>query len=52
MGRALRLDVGGLVYHVLNRASARVTLFDGPGDYQQFEQVLAEAQPSENVELI
>ena len=48
----MRLDVGGPVYHVLNRASARASLFDGPADDQQFEQVLAAAQPSENVELI
>jgi putative transposase len=44
MGRPLRVDVGGYVYHALNRASARATLFEQPADYQQFEQVLAEAR--------
>ena len=43
MGRPRRVDVGGLVYHALNRASARATLFDGPADYRQFEEVLGEA---------
>jgi len=32
MGRPLRAASGDLVYHVLNRANARRTLFDG-GDY-------------------
>jgi putative transposase len=43
MGRPKRVDVGGYVYHVLNRAGTGVTMFDGPADYQQFEEVLAEA---------
>jgi len=43
MGRPKRVDVGGYVYHVLNRAGAGATMFDGPADYQQFEEVLAEA---------
>jgi len=43
MGRPRRVDVGGLVYHALNRASVRATLFDGPADYRQFEEVLGEA---------
>lgn len=44
MGRALRITTGGLVYHVLNRANRRATLFDGPDDYAAFLQTLAEAQ--------
>jgi putative transposase len=44
MGRPLRVDVGGYVYHALNRASARAPLFEQPADYQQFEQVLADAR--------
>ncbi|MGH6896967.1 MAG: transposase [Geminicoccaceae bacterium] len=44
MGRPLRVDVGGYVYHALNRASARATMFESPIDYRQFEQVLQEAQ--------
>ena len=43
MGRPLRAASGDLVYHVLNRANARRTLFDGDGDYIAFERVLAQA---------
>lgn len=43
MGRALRMAVGGVVYHVLNRANGRLTLFASDGDYAAFEQVLGEA---------
>jgi putative transposase len=32
-----------MVYHVLNRANARMQIFDGRGDYELFERVLAEA---------
>ena len=44
MSRPSRVDVGGYVYHTLNRASAWVALFEKEDDYQQFEQVLYEAQ--------
>ncbi|HEY1602941.1 MAG TPA: transposase [Pirellulales bacterium] len=43
MGRAHRAAEGGYVYHVLNRANARMTIFNDAGDYQAFEQVLIEA---------
>lgn len=46
MGRALRTDVGDHIYHVLNRANARLPLFEQKKDYQLFEAVLAEAQRS------
>jgi putative transposase len=35
--------MGGLVYHVLNRAAGRGQLFDQEPDYAAFERVLAEA---------
>lgn len=38
-----RVDVGGEVYHVLNRANARVQIFDNNKDYKKFEEVLEEA---------
>jgi putative transposase len=41
MGRPERINVGGLVYHVLNRANARMTIFEKPADYAAFERVLA-----------
>ena len=43
MGRPQRAAEGGYIYHVLNRANARMTIFDHDGDYEAFAQVLAEA---------
>ena len=43
MGRALRTVAGGLAYHVLNRANARMRIFDDAKDYEAFERILAEA---------
>lgn len=43
MGRAPRITVPGLVYHLLNRRVMRLALFEDDGDYQAFERVLAEA---------
>jgi hypothetical protein len=44
MGRPLRTQVGGLLYHGLNRANQRALLFGEPGDYLAFLQTMAEAQ--------
>ena len=43
MGRPKRAADGGLVYHVLNRAHARMTIFENEADYAAFEEVLEEA---------
>jgi putative transposase len=43
MGRPSRDARGGIVYHVLNRANARMTIFEDGGDYEAFENVLQEA---------
>src|SRR5271163_4560614 len=43
MPRRLRCASGGFVYHVLNRAVGRATLFDKATDYLAFEKVLREA---------
>jgi putative transposase len=43
MPRRLRGATGGYVYHALNRAVGRGTLFDKAGDYEAFEKVLREA---------
>jgi putative transposase len=40
MGRSRRAAEGGYVYHVLNRANARVALFDYEEDYLAFEEIL------------
>jgi putative transposase len=44
MPRVARAAPGGLVYHALNRAVARLPLFEKPEDYEAFERVLEEAQ--------
>jgi len=43
MPRAPRVTTGGYVYHVLNRANGRATLFASEADYELMESVLAEA---------
>ena len=44
MPRQARYAPGGSVYHVLNRAVARLPLLEKDGDYEAFERVLAQAQ--------
>ena len=44
MPRRLRCASGGFVYHVLDRAVGRATLFDKATDYLAFEKVLREAR--------
>jgi putative transposase len=51
MPRRRRAAVGGLVYHVLNRANARRQIFFNPFDYAAFEKVLAEAVARTPLEL-
>ena len=43
MGRAPRIDLGGYIYHIINRANGRQTLFKDSRDYVQFEKILTEA---------
>src|SRR5713226_2761660 len=43
MPRRARNAPGGLVYHVLNRAVARLPLFQKDADFQAFERIMAEA---------
>jgi putative transposase len=43
MGRPHRAAEGGYVYHVLNRANARIAIFDDDGDYESFEKILGQA---------
>ncbi len=43
MGRPSRVALGGLVYHVINRANGGMRLFESDADYAAFERVLAEA---------
>ncbi|MDD5750326.1 MAG: transposase [Candidatus Pacebacteria bacterium] len=43
MPRITRTDIGEEMYHVLNRANARVQIFDNDQDYKIFESILAQA---------
>jgi putative transposase len=40
MGRPHRPALGGAVYHVLNRANARLPNFESPDDFDAFVRVL------------
>ena len=39
MPRNARVDVGGEIYHVINRANGRLQIFDKDADYDLFEQL-------------
>lgn len=43
MGRAKRADEAGEIYHMLNRANRRATIFHKDADYEAFERIIAEA---------
>jgi hypothetical protein len=43
MARRLRCSDAGYVYHLLNWAVGRATVFDKPADYAAFEKVLRQA---------
>ena len=52
MGRPKRAADGGLIYHVLNRANARMTIFEKPEDFAAFERVLEEAVERAKMRLL
>lgn len=52
MPRVRRIDIGNKIYHVLNRANARVQIFDDDNDYKQFESILEEAVKKFEMRLI
>lgn len=43
MPRTRRIDVGGHVYHAMNRGNGRMTIFESDADYFAFERVLHDA---------
>jgi len=43
MPRQLQVDLGGIVYHVLNRRAGRATPFEKDGDCASLVNVLSEA---------
>jgi putative transposase len=52
MARRTRCSDAGYVYHVLNRAVGRATLFDKPADYAAFEKVLRQAWERTGMRLV
>ena len=41
MPRTARIAPGGVIFHVLNRANGRSTIFEDEADYAAFERVMA-----------
>src|SRR5947207_1789792 len=52
MPRRPRVAPGGYVYHALNRAVARLPLFQNNGDYEAFERVVDEALARHPIRLL
>jgi REP-associated tyrosine transposase len=52
MPRRPRCNTGGYVYHALNRAVGRATLFHKEGDYAAFEKVLRQAKDWQPIRLL
>ena len=52
MPRRKRVAPAGIAYHTMNRAVARLPLFDKPADFDAFERVLAEAQEKHPTRLL
>ena len=50
--RPKRAADGGLVYHVLNRANARMPIFEKDRDYEAFEEILGEAVERTSTRLL
>ena len=52
MPRPPRNAVGGHIYHVLNRATTGLRLFESAGDYAAFEKVMAEARERVPIRIV
>ncbi len=52
MARAARVDIGGQIYHVINRAVGRLQIFDTDEDYLTFLNILREANETSTVEVL
>jgi putative transposase len=51
MPRNARIDVAGEIYHVINRANARLQIFNTDKDYQLFETALEEAKKRTDIKI-
>ena len=52
MARNARVDVGGHVYHVLNRAVGRATIFESRDDYRLFHELLLETTIAQEMRVL
>jgi len=52
MPRINRIDVSDIVYHVINRANARMQIFDEDKDYRLFEKALEQAKEKFNMRIL
>jgi putative transposase len=52
MPRHARRSLGGIVYHVLNRAHSRVALFRTSQDYEAFENLLGESHQRQPIRIL
>ena len=52
MPRTERVAIGGYIYHVINRANARVRIFDTDEDYQLFESILEEGKERTGMRIL
>ncbi len=52
MARLPRVDVGGEIYHIINRANARLPIFFKEEDYILFESILVEAKEKYNMRIL
>jgi len=51
MARRPRTAPGGLAYHVMNRSSGHLVLFEDVGDYEAFERVLGQVRTREGMRV-
>ncbi len=52
MARTARIDLGDLVYHVINRSNGRVRIFQDEDDYVDFEYLLKEVHESYEMRIL
>jgi len=52
MPRTERIDVGGEIYHVINRANGHHTIFQDKEEYQLFESILTDAKQMTNMRIL
>lgn len=52
MPRSARVDVGGEIYHVINRSNGRFQIFNTDAEYQLFEQLLLETKEVTDMRIL